>query len=77
MCGSTSVGIYLVAAIERPTVAASEQGHTARLILAPTAVIANGRSSALVEAANLVPSTTTFDPQRTTWMVQRFKGDDA
>jgi len=74
---SKNVGIYEVAAIERPTVAALEQGKVARLILAPTAVIANGRSSAIVAASRLIDPATTFDDQRTDWIVRRFVGDNA
>lgn len=72
---SKSVGIYEVAAIERPTHEAALAGAVARLILPPTAIIANGRSSALIEAATKVPTGTEFEPQRTDWIVRRFRGD--
>ena len=75
-----SIGIYEVAAIERPTVHAAEAGETARLILAPTSVIANGRSAAISAATRILLTSTTpveFDEQRVTWMVRRFKGDNA
>ena len=76
----SGTGIYEVAAIERPTAVAAEAGAVARLILPPTSVIANGRSAAISAATRILLSRTTpveFDDQRVTWMVRRFKGDNA
>jgi hypothetical protein len=66
--------LYEVAAIERPTQAAAEQGELAKVVLAPTTVLANGRSAAIAAAAALIK--TTYEPQRTTWIVRKFVGDN-
>jgi len=74
MCATdTSIGIYEVAAIERPTKLAAEGGALAKLVLAPTSVIANGRSGAIIEASKKI--TVEFDAQRTDWLVRRFQGN--
>jgi hypothetical protein len=77
---STEVGVYEVSIIERPTVKAQESGSVARLILPPTAVIANGRSAAIMEAARILAGMSTppvYDAQRIHTMVRRFRGDNA
>ena len=67
--------LYQVSAIERPTVAALEQGATARVILPPTTVIANGKDAAIAAAAFGLPKETKWNPQLTTWIAQKFVGD--
>jgi hypothetical protein len=57
-------GVYEVCIIERPTAEALKAGAAAKLILAPTPVIANGRSAALPHGVEAHQGR--LDPQRIT-----------
>jgi len=75
MCEETRASVYTVVAIERPTLLESQGGKVARQII-KVDVVANGRSSAIAMAARQIKDDK-WEPQRTDWQVQRFKGDNA
>lgn len=66
--------IYLVAAIEEPTVVATQGGQQAKLVLEPTFVLAGSRKAAIAAAGRLLDA----DPSpRTRIVCINMKEDDS